>query len=183
MVPDTGERYLSTPLFQDVPETMTEEEEAISASTPGYRIIGGDVDGAVVAVTEPTARGGAFVEAALGDPETPVVMFALEWCEFCWALRRFFQEAGIPYRSVDLDPVAYEPELVTEVRAELRRRIGSPSIPQVFVGGVHVGGSTETFARLDRREPAAAAGRPGIAFQSDAAGDPMALLPKWVHPR
>ena len=38
MVPDTGERYLSTPLFQDIPETMTEEEEAISASTPGYRI-------------------------------------------------------------------------------------------------------------------------------------------------
>ena len=35
MLPDTGERYLSTPLFADVPVDMTEEEIAISRSTPG----------------------------------------------------------------------------------------------------------------------------------------------------
>ena len=34
MLPDTGERYLSTPLFADVPVEMTEEELAISRSTP-----------------------------------------------------------------------------------------------------------------------------------------------------
>jgi cysteine synthase len=34
MLPDTGERYLSTPLFADVPADMTEEEMAISMSTP-----------------------------------------------------------------------------------------------------------------------------------------------------
>ena len=34
MLPDTGERYLSTPLFADVPADMTEEEVAISKSTP-----------------------------------------------------------------------------------------------------------------------------------------------------
>jgi cysteine synthase A len=34
MLPDTGERYLSTPLFADVPADMTEEELAISRSTP-----------------------------------------------------------------------------------------------------------------------------------------------------
>src|ERR1035441_1909378 len=35
MLPDTGERYLSTPLFADVATDMTEEEVAISHSTPG----------------------------------------------------------------------------------------------------------------------------------------------------
>lgn len=35
MLPDTGERYLSTPLFADVPVDMTEEEVEISRSTPG----------------------------------------------------------------------------------------------------------------------------------------------------
>ncbi|MGE5152026.1 MAG: cysteine synthase A [Rhodospirillaceae bacterium] len=35
MLPDTGERYLSTPLFADVPADMTEDELAISRSTPG----------------------------------------------------------------------------------------------------------------------------------------------------
>ena len=34
MLPDTGERYLSTPLFADIPADMTEEEKAIAASTP-----------------------------------------------------------------------------------------------------------------------------------------------------
>jgi cysteine synthase A len=32
MLPDTGERYLSTPLFADIPVDMTEEEQAIAKS-------------------------------------------------------------------------------------------------------------------------------------------------------
>ena len=40
MLPDTGERYLSTPLFADVPADMTEEELAISRSTPGGQLKG-----------------------------------------------------------------------------------------------------------------------------------------------
>jgi cysteine synthase A len=35
MLPDTGERYLSTPLFADISVDMTEEEQAIAHSTPG----------------------------------------------------------------------------------------------------------------------------------------------------
>jgi cysteine synthase A len=31
MLPDTGERYLSTPLFADIPAEMTEEELRIAA--------------------------------------------------------------------------------------------------------------------------------------------------------
>lgn len=38
MLPDTGERYLTTPLFQDIPEDMDDEERALSDSTPGYRM-------------------------------------------------------------------------------------------------------------------------------------------------
>jgi len=38
MLPDTGERYLTTPLFEGIPEEMDEEERALSESTPGYRM-------------------------------------------------------------------------------------------------------------------------------------------------
>ncbi len=38
MLPDTGERYLSSPLFEGIPEDMTEEETALSLSTPGYHM-------------------------------------------------------------------------------------------------------------------------------------------------
>jgi cysteine synthase A len=34
MLPDTGERYLSTPLFADIPTDMTEEELSIAQSVP-----------------------------------------------------------------------------------------------------------------------------------------------------
>jgi len=38
MLPDTGERYLSTPLFADVGIDMNDEEIAISQSTPGFQL-------------------------------------------------------------------------------------------------------------------------------------------------
>lgn len=38
MLPDTGERYLSTPLFEGVATDMTDEEMALSKSTPGYHL-------------------------------------------------------------------------------------------------------------------------------------------------
>jgi cysteine synthase A len=38
MLPDTGERYLSTPLFADISADMTEEEIAISRSTPSAQL-------------------------------------------------------------------------------------------------------------------------------------------------
>jgi len=41
MLPDTGERYLSSPLFEGIEENMTEEEIALSRSTPGYQMPAG----------------------------------------------------------------------------------------------------------------------------------------------
>jgi cysteine synthase A len=38
MLPDTGERYLSTPLFADISADMSDEELAISRSTPGNQL-------------------------------------------------------------------------------------------------------------------------------------------------
>ncbi len=38
MLPDTGERYLSTPMFEGIAEGMDEEETRISKSTPGYQM-------------------------------------------------------------------------------------------------------------------------------------------------
>jgi cysteine synthase A len=38
MLPDTGERYLSTPLFENVATDMTDAEREISRSTPGWQL-------------------------------------------------------------------------------------------------------------------------------------------------
>jgi cysteine synthase len=38
MLPDTGERYLTTPLFEGIEAEMNEEEIALSRSTPGFQL-------------------------------------------------------------------------------------------------------------------------------------------------
>ena len=184
MVPDTGERYLSTPLFADIPEEMTDAEQAIAASTDGYRIGGPSRPAApAVPAREPDPEAVAWFEAAIADPDAPVVLFALEWCEFCWALRKFLAARGIPFRSVDLDSVAMQQgDLGGALRPVLLARTGEPTIPQLFVGGNHVGGCTATFAAhadgsLDRLLE-----RHGVPHGSGAI-DTAALLPKWLHPR
>jgi len=39
MVPDTGERYLSTPLFANIEADMNEEELEIAKSTPNFQLL------------------------------------------------------------------------------------------------------------------------------------------------
>ncbi len=39
MLPDTGERYLSTPLFADVPADMTDDELQLMRSTPNFHLV------------------------------------------------------------------------------------------------------------------------------------------------
>jgi cysteine synthase A len=188
MVPDTGERYLSTPLFEDIVETMTAEEEEIAASTPSCRIASPAPVAAPTATPEPAlaapAAGVHFLDAALADPENPVVLFALEWCEFCWGLRRFFAAMGIPFRSIDLDSVAFQAdELGGDIRAALLERIGAPTIPQVFVGGTHVGGSSDTLAAYTDGRLQRLLAEKGVAFDREAQLDATGFMPKWVHPR
>ena len=188
MLPDTGERYLSTALFEAVAETMTEEEEAISASTDGYRFDistpAKEPETRPIVLPEPAPEALAFVEKVTHDPDEPVVMFALEWCEFCWALRKFFAAHGIPYRSVDLDSVPFqENNLGGEIRTVLHRMLKTPTIPQVFVGGKPIGGCTDTLELFRTGELQAMLAEKHVPFDARIQGDPARFLPKWVHPR
>ncbi len=185
MLPDTGERYLSTPLFEGIGEDMSEEELALSRSTPGFRF---DVSAAgappapvrVPPLLDPEAV--AHVDAVIAGDS--VVMFALEWCEFCWSARKLFAQAGIPYRSVDLDSVAYQDnDLGGRIRPVLAERTGASTIPQIFVNGELVGGCTELFDGWRDGNVAGLLARAGVAFDGSAVTDPYDLLPKWLHPR
>jgi len=185
MLPDTGERYLSTPLFEHIQEDMTDEELAISRSTPNYRF---DVPSCPVPprpVTQPAAldaEAERFFTEVVGAE--PVVLFALEWCEFCWSVRKLFSKLGIAYRSVDLDSVEYQAnDFGGRIRAVLAARVGVPTIPQVFVGGEHVGGCTETFDAMRAGDLQARFRRHGIPFDERVDLDPYSLFPKWLQPR
>ncbi|MCP8690266.1 pyridoxal-phosphate dependent enzyme [Marinobacterium sedimentorum] len=186
MLPDTGERYLSTPLFADIETEMTAQELDISRSTPGYRFDrpSTPAPSAVSAPVATTVDAETFVAKVLSDPDKPVVMFALEWCEFCWSLRKLFAKCGIDYRSVDLDSAQYQQDnRGGEIRAALSAHTGCVTIPQIFVGGEFVGGCTEVFdeyreGRLQQRLQQAA-----VPYDQGVELDPYSLLPSWLHPR
>jgi cysteine synthase A len=186
MLPDTGERYLSTPLFEDVAVDMTEEELAISRSTAGYRF---DVQAAPAAPAgeqAPELDPAAVEELAalIADTRQPVVMFALEWCEFCWSVRKVLGRYGIDFRSVDLDAVAYQPDnRGGRVREALRARTGWNTFPQIFIGGEFVGGCTDLFDACRDGSLAERLRRHGIPFDASVELDPYSLLPGWLHPR
>jgi cysteine synthase A len=193
MLPDTGERYLSTPLFDGIAADMDADEWAISRSTPACRFDAPPPaaptppTGAAPAATQATTVSpeiAAFVERIITDAEQPLVLFALEWCEFCWSLRKLFAQAGIPYRSVDLDSTAYQREdRGGQIRAVLKQRTGSPTIPQVFVGGEHLGGCTDTLDAFKSGQLQALLRKHGVAFDEAADIDPHALLPGWIQKR
>jgi cysteine synthase A len=189
MLPDTGERYLSTPLFEDIGVEMDDEETAISASTPRYHFGKPAAAPAAAPVAQaprpaPTPVAVDFVDSVIGSREQPIVLFSLEWCEFCWSVRKLFKALDVPYRSVDLDSVEYQRDnLGGEIRLALGDRVKAPTIPQIFVGGEHLGGCTETFDAFKERRLQALLQANNIEFRRNDALDPYSLLPKWLHPR
>ena len=125
-----------------------------------------------------------FLDATTHDPDNPVVLFALEWCEFCWSVRKMFAHYEIPYRSVDLDSVAYQDnDRGSQIRAVLAERVGAPTIPQIFVGGDHLGGATDTFEAYKSGELEKRLERVGVKIGDLGGKDPYELLPNWLHKR
>jgi cysteine synthase A len=189
MLPDTGERYLSTPLFEDVAADMNDAELEIARSTPNQRF-----DAPPSAVVTPLRQAAqpaalnpaavARVDALIDDPHQPVVMFALAWCEFCWSVRKLFDRLGVPYRAVDLDAPAYQAgDEGGRIRAVLEARTGQRTIPQVFVGRRHVGGCSEVFDAYRSGELTRRLADCGLDCAAVEGLDPMALLPAWLHAR
>jgi cysteine synthase A len=185
MLPDTGERYLSTPLFDSVSAEMSAEELAISRSTPGHRFDETAPAAPAASVATDTPTGGEdFVRSVLSDAEKPVVLFAFAWCEFSWSVRKLFAHCKIPYRAVDLDSVEMQrDDLGARVRGSVGALVGSPTIPQVFVGGQHVGGATEVLQAYESGHLQTLLHGARVSFDEAARVDPRTLLPGWLVAR
>jgi len=189
MLPDTGERYLSTPLFEDIPEDMNSEEMEISQSTPGFRF---DVPqpSPAEAKEEEEAPAAApadavkFLEETTHDEENPVIVFALEWCEFCWSVRKMLAKYDIPYRAIDLDSVEYQADNKGgNIRAAIYEQTGLKTIPQIYIGGKHIGGATEFFDICKDGSMKDLLEANSVKFNREVDIDPYSFLPGWLHSR
>jgi cysteine synthase A len=118
------------------------------------------------------------------NPEQPVVMFALEWCEFCWSVRKLFDALGIAFRAINLDAADYQRDnFGGDIRAALLARIGSPTIPQVFIAGEYIGGATETFDAYNDGRLQQLLESKDLSFDTSKSFDAYSFLPQWLQPR
>jgi len=69
-------------------------------------------------------------------------MYATMWCGYCAAARRLLQSKGVEWEEIDTEQHPQE-------AAEMRRRTGTTTVPQIFIGDTHVGGYDE-LAALER---------------------------------
>jgi glutaredoxin 3 len=60
-------------------------------------------------------------------------MYSSEFCGYCAAARRLLKQKNLDYTEID---VLFDPKL----REEMISRSGRTTVPQIFIGGRHVGG-------------------------------------------
>jgi cysteine synthase len=179
MLPDTGERYLSTPLFADISVEMDElERELLDSGMPAVEI-------PAAAAKEPAelpvaVEAQQFVTNSIARHPGKVVLFALSWCEFCWSVRKLLSALDVPFVSIDLDLPEFRSEHdVAGIRAALAEVAGGPTIPQVFAGGTHIGGCMDVMQATASGELQKLLCEQGIRCDL-ASLDPYQFLPNWV---
>lgn len=74
----------------------------------------------------------------------PITIYTTSWCPYCRAAKALLDRKGAAYEEIDVDG---KPELR---RAMSERAGGRTSVPQIFIGDRHVGGSDDLHA-LDAR--------------------------------
>ena len=72
-----------------------------------------------------------------------VEMYSTMWCGYCARARGLLNRKGVAFEDIDV-------EADSSKRDEMLERAGGQtSVPQIFIDGVHVGGSDD-LAALDR---------------------------------
>lgn len=70
----------------------------------------------------------------------PVEIYTSPLCGFCHAAKRLLDQKGVDFSEID---VLANPERKPEM---IQRAQGGRTVPQIFVGEMHVGGCDDLFA-------------------------------------
>jgi glutaredoxin 3 len=85
----------------------------------------------------------------------PVEIYTTRYCPYCSAAKALLKRKGVVYSEIDVS-------LDWDRRDEMVRRAnGRMTVPQIFIGTVHVGGSDElhTLDRDGKLDPLLAGGK------------------------
>ena len=78
----------------------------------------------------------------MDDKASGIVMYSTEFCSYCAAARMLLTKKGLAYEDI---LVSGDPDK----RAEMERRSGRRTVPQIFINGRSIGGFDELYA-LDK---------------------------------
>ncbi|PRW61185.1 Glutaredoxin family isoform 1 [Chlorella sorokiniana] len=104
----------------------------IRPSRPGARAMG--------AAASSEADFTAMVQQKNAD--NPVMVYSKTYCPYCSEVKSLFERLGVNAKVVELDELADG----SKVQEALATVTGRRTVPQVFVGGNHVGGCDDTVA-------------------------------------
>ncbi|XP_047327711.1 monothiol glutaredoxin-S10-like [Impatiens glandulifera] len=98
-----------------------------------------------------STRGAMFKVQALSAPsedsvkktisENPVVVFSKTWCSYSAEVKSLFKDLGVKPLVIELDQMGPDGN---ELQITLERLTGQRTVPNVFIGGKHIGGCTDT---------------------------------------
>ncbi|GMY06176.1 monothiol glutaredoxin-S10-like [Fagus crenata] len=73
--------------------------------------------------------------------ENPVVVYSKTWCSYSSEVKALFKRLGVQPLVIELDELGPQGPQVQKV---LERLTGQYTVPNVFIGGKHIGGCTDT---------------------------------------
>lgn len=68
-----------------------------------------------------------------------VVIYSSDWCPYCIRAKQLLTSKSVSFDEIRVDGKP-------DVRAEMTRKAGRTSVPQIWIGETHVGGCEDLFA-------------------------------------
>ena len=68
-----------------------------------------------------------------------VIVYSSDWCPYCMRAKQLLQSKGVAFEEIKVDG---QPQ----VRADMTKQAGRTSVPQIWIGALHVGGCDDLFA-------------------------------------
>jgi glutaredoxin 3 len=86
-----------------------------------------------------TASTTRATSAAVNTSGARVVLYSKSWCPYCERARALLERKGVAFQEIDIEAQPGQ-------REDMIRRSGQYTVPQIFIGERHVGGSDDLYA-------------------------------------
>lgn len=69
----------------------------------------------------------------------PVIVYSSDYCPYCMRAKQLLASKNVAFEEIKVDGKP-------QVRAEMTRKAGRTSVPQIWIGETHVGGCDDLYA-------------------------------------